>query len=72
MTVHKIWMLKRKILSTIYQCPHYNERYISYRLYPPYIYNEMMENDKSKSPRTNEIEDTELLINIQQIYQEDF
>jgi hypothetical protein len=32
----------------------------------------MMENDKSKSPRTNEIEDTELLINIQQIYQEDF
>jgi hypothetical protein len=72
MTIHKIWMLKRKILSTIYQHPHYNERYIFYRLNPPYIYNEMMENDNSKSPRINEIEDTELLINIQHIYQENF
>jgi hypothetical protein len=49
------WMLKGNVLSTIYQCPHYKET---------------MEDDKSEILVTNEIEDTEILIYIQQIYQE--
>jgi hypothetical protein len=64
------WMLKGNVLSTIYQCPHYNETYVSYRLNPPYIYKETVEDDKSEILVTNEIEDTEILIYIQQIYQE--
>jgi hypothetical protein len=62
-------MLKN-VLLTIYQCPCYNETYVSYRLNPPYIYKEMVEADKSEILETNEIEDTKILISIQQIYQE--
>jgi hypothetical protein len=63
-------MLKGNVLSTIYQCPHYNETYVSYRLNPPYIYKETVKDDKSEILGTTEIEYTNILINIRQIYQE--
>jgi hypothetical protein len=59
------WMRKGDVLSTIYQCPHYNETYVSYRLNPPYIYKETVGDDKNDILGTKEIEGTEILINIQ-------